>query len=139
MTFRLITEELRTWPQAVFLKCYGVKRCLCCIFLHHSSCFAETCNCDVTLNMKMLISDGTSPPTALTDLLSYLLLSCLISSDPAFLSFLTSFSLLVPLSCPLAPSWMSLLSSLAPSKRHFHASCHLRAIICHLRVATHTP
>lgn len=40
----------------------------------------------------MLISDGTSPPTALTDLLSYLLLSCLISSDPAFLSFLTSFS-----------------------------------------------
>lgn len=89
--------------------------------------------------MKMLISDGTSPPTALTDLLSYLLLSCLISSDPAFLSFLTSFSLLVPLSCSLAPSWMSLLSSLAPSKRHFHASCHLRAIICHLRVATHTP
>lgn len=87
----------------------------------------------------MLISDGTSPPTALTDLLSYLLLSCLISSDPAFLSFLTSFSLLVPLSCPLAPSWMSLLSSLAPSKRHFHASCHLRAIICHLQVATHTP
>lgn len=87
------------------------KRCLCCIFLHRSSCFAKRCNCDVTLNMKMLTSDGTSPPTALTGLLSYLLLSCLISSDPTFLSFLTSFSLLVPLSCPLAPSWMSLLRS----------------------------
>lgn len=71
---------------------------------------------EVTLNMKMLISDGTRPPTVLTGLLSNLLLSCLVSSDPPLPLLFLSLIHARPCSAPQFGTFRATVSRL-PSPR----------------------
>ena len=96
-------------------------------------------NCNATLNMKMLISDGTSLPRCWHVSCPTLFLSRLISSNLPHSSPLPVFPPLHRSQMPLLCS--ALLSSLAPSEWRFHASSITSGLlytISDLRAHTHT-